>query len=344
MLEEFNKNKLEKNIELINNDVFSEFVKQTFYHRSNKFGKIFTDLYPHTSIDIGGGKILSVEIANIITKANLAKNFKKYESLGIDAVALTVNQLVAKGFEPINVSVNIILDKDDNYAVKEIMKGVVKASKEAEIVILKGKKNVESENVNNLHITSMAMGVTYKDSLIKNEKIKSGDFIIGAEDYGLDTKAFEYAKRILSKRYDIGTYIKELNATLWEELLNPHTIYVKPIMEIMEYSKINGLLYMDSGFSKLINLCKKANIGFEINLPKHIRPIFKLIQHHGILNDKEMFKNFNMGFGLLVFVPGSDPEYCERVKDVLKKYKINHEVIGSVVPSKKVVVNGVEIE
>jgi phosphoribosylformylglycinamidine cyclo-ligase len=320
-------------------------LKQTFSQRFDKFGRVLTDICHYTGlIEIGGGKALALRVDGVGPKTLIAQAMKKYDTIGIDCVAANVNDLVCMGAEPVTLVDYLSLEKADEKIISEIMKGLTKAAKEAGVAVVGGDTAVLPDTVKGFNLAAMSIGVVYRDKIMTNEKIRPGNIIIGLESPSINTEGISLAKKVLLQRYDIGTHVKELDCSVGEELLKPAKIYVKPVLEILQNCKINGLAHINTGgLSKLVKLAEKANVGLEIKLPKPVKPVFKLVQHHGLLSDGDMFKAFNMGIGFIIIVSGEDPEDYERVADVLKKYGIKHEVIGKVTEMQKVVVNGVEL-
>jgi phosphoribosylformylglycinamidine cyclo-ligase len=323
----------------------AEYLKQTFSQRFDKFGRVLTDVCHYTGlVEIGGGKALALRVEGAGPKTLIAQAMKKYDTIGIDCVAANVNDLICMGAEPITLVNYLSLEKADQKIIGEIMKGLAAAAREAGAALLGGETVVMPETVRGFNLAAMSMGLVYKDKIVKNDKIRPGDILIGLESPCLNTDGIPIAKKVLLQRYSIGTHVKELDCSVGEELLKPAAIYVKPVLEIMQSCKVNGMTHLNTGgLSKLVKLAEKANVGFEIKLPKPVKPVFRLVQSHGLLSDKYMFNTFNMGLGFIIIVPGEDPEDYERVADVLKKYGIKHGVIGKVTELQKVLVNGVEV-
>jgi phosphoribosylformylglycinamidine cyclo-ligase len=322
----------------------AEIFKQTFSQRFEKFGRVVSDIGHYAGlIDIGGGKVLAIHVDGVGTKTLIAHAMRKYDTVGIDCVAMNVNDLICMGAEPVSLVDYIALEKADDAILAEIAKGLAKAAREAGVAIVGGETAIMPDVVKGFDLAAMSLGVAYKDRIVTGAKMAPGDIVIGLESSGLHSNGISLARKLLLGRFDIGTYVKELDCTPGEELLKPTRIYVKPVLEILQNCKVHGLAHITGGaFSKLVRIANKANVGFELKLPK-TKPVFKLIQKFGLLSDREMYRTFNMGVGFVIVVPGEDPEDYERVADVLKKHKMPHAVIGEVTKVRKILVNGVDV-
>jgi len=323
----------------------AEIFRQTFSHRLDKFGRVLTDIGHYAGmIDIGGGRVLAVHVDGVGTKTLIAQAMRKYDTVGIDCVAMNVNDLICMGAEPTTLVDYIALEKMDEHVISEIAKGLAKGAREAGVAIVGGETAVMPDVVKGFDLAAMSLGVVYRDKIVTGEKMVPGDIVIGLESSGVHSNGLSLARKLLLGRFDIGTYVKELDCTVGEELLKPTRIYVKPVLEVLQNCKVHGLAHITGGaFSKLARIGNKANVGFDIKLPKPTKPVFKLIQKFGLLSDREMFRTFNMGVGFVIVVPGEEPEDYERVADVLKKYKMPHSVIGKVTQVRKILVNGVDV-
>jgi len=304
----------------------AEIFKQTFSQRFDKFGRVMSEIGHYAGmIDIGGGKVLAVHVDGVGTKTLIAQAMRKYDTVGIDCVAMNVNDLICMGAEPTTLVDYIALEKTDEHVISEIAKGLAKGAREAGVAIVGGETAIMPDVVKGFDLAAMSLGVVYRDKIVTGEKMVPGDIVIGLESSGVHSNGLSLARKLLLGRFDIGTY-------------------VKPVLEVLQNCKVHGLAHITGGaFSKLARIGNKANVGFDIKLPKPTKPIFKLIQKFGLFSDREMFRTFNMGVGFVIVVPGEEPEDYERVADVLKKYKMPHSVIGRVTQVRKILVNGVDV-
>jgi len=323
----------------------AEIFKQTFSQRFDKFGRVLSEIGHYAGlIDIGGGKTLAIHVDGVGTKTLIAQAMKKYDTIGIDCVAMNANDLICMGAEPVSMVDYLALEKHDSALISEIAKGLAKGAKEAGVAVVGGETAIMPDVIKGFDLAAMSIGVVYKDRIVTGEKMVPGDIVIGLESSGIHSNGLSLARKLLLSRFDIGTHVKELDCSVGEELLRPTRIYVKPVLEAVQNCEVHGLANITGGaFSKLSRIACRANVGFEIKLPKPTKPVFKMIQKFGLLSDREMYRTFNMGVGFIIVVPGEDPEKYERVADILKKYKVNHQVIGKVTKVNKITVNGVDV-
>jgi len=323
----------------------AEIFKQTFSQRLDKFGRVLSEIGHYAGlIDIGGGKTLAIHVDGVGTKTLIAQAMRKYDTIGFDCVAMNVNDLICMGAEPVSMVDYLAVEKTDEKMISEIAKGLAKAAKEAGVAVVGGETAIMPDVVKGFDLAAMSLGMVYKDRIITGEKMIPGDIVIGLESSGVHSNGLSLARKVLLQRHDIGTYVKELDCSVGEELLKPTRIYVKPVLEILQNCKVHGLAHITGGaFSKLARIGNKAGVGFDIKLPKPTKPVFKLIQHYGLLSDREMFRTFNMGVGFIIVAPGEEPEDYERIADVLKKHNVPHSVIGKVTKVQKIIVNGVDV-
>lgn len=318
--------------------------RQTFSNRSGKFGGVIGEIGHYAGlIDIGNGRVMTVHVDGVGTKTLIAQAMRKYDTIGIDCVAMNVNDLICMGAEPTTLVDYIALEKADENILAQISKGLAAAAREAGIAIVGGETAIMPDVVKGFDLAAMSLGVAYRDKIVTGQKLEAGDVVIGLESSGIHSNGLSLARKLLLGRFDINTYVKELDSTPGEELLKPTRIYVKPVLDVLHNCKVHGLAHITGGaFSKLARIGGKAGVGFDIKLPKP-KQVFKMIQKFGTLSDREMFRTFNMGIGFIIVVSGENPEDYERVADVLNRHKIPYHKLGTVTKVSKILVNGVDV-
>ncbi len=268
------------------------------------------------------------------TKILLADLAKKHDTIGIDGVAMVVNDCIRCGAQPIALTNIIDIKKSEKKLLSEIQKGLILGAEQAECPIVGGEIADLPEILNcPYYLNCDCLGQIKKEKIITGEKIKIGDIVIGFKSSGLHSNGFTLARKVLFKKwggkYEIFEKIKGLEKPLILECLKPTRIYVKSFFKIFEKFEILGAVHI-TGDSYL--KFKKLNFGFEFF---NFKPplIFELIQKTGKISNKEMFKTFNMGWGFAIIVKKNERE---RILDFLKKEKIEAEVIGRVIREKKI--------
>lgn len=305
-------------------------------YKLSKHGKViktpFNDLYP-----VGGG-IYQVKTADGVgTKVLLAELTRKHDTIGIDAVAMVVNDCIRCGANPIAITDMIDIKKSEPKLLKEIQAGLIKGAKEANCPIMGGETADVPEILNtNYHINCDCVGEVKKEKIITGKEIKPGNIIIGFRSSGIHSNGVSLVRRVLFKKwggkFDNFEIPKGFNRPLVYETLEPTKIYVKPFLKINEKFRILGAINITGdAYLKFKKLTK--NFGFHFfNFKPHL--IFNLIQEAGKINLKEMFSVFNMGWGFVIIVQKED---TENVLDLLKKEKVKAETIGKVIKDKKII-------
>jgi phosphoribosylformylglycinamidine cyclo-ligase len=255
---------------------------------------------------------------------------KKFDTVGIDCVAMNVNDVICVGAVPIGFLDYIALKKPDSYLVRELVKGVAKGAKESHVAIVGGETAIlpdllNEKEENTFDLVGSVFGVADKKSLVMGNRISPRDVIIGLESSGLHSNGYSLARKVLLPKYKLKNSHKFLNCSIGEELLKPTRIYVKPILEMLkEVDSIHGLAHITGGsFAKLSRLNNKVDYNLD-NLPQQ-ENIFSLIQQAGKISLKEMYSTFNMGIGFCIIVSKSG---IDNVENILEKNKVRYHQIG----------------
>jgi len=294
-------------------------------------------------IEIGNNKVLALHTDGVGTKVLIAQMVGRFDTVGIDCIAMNVNDVICIGAQPVAFVDYIAIKKPDEQLMIEIMNGLVKGAREAGVAIVGGETavmpDVISGNKKAFDLAGTVIGMVDKNRLVMGDKIKTGDAIVGVESNGLHSNGFTLARKILLRKYRIGQDIKELNNTLANELLRPTRIYVKPVMEILNEIEIHGLAHITGGaFTKLTRL--HGDVSFKLDDMPEPQPIFKLLRTHAKINDKEMYSTFNMGIGFSVIVPDNA---ADAVIKIFKKYNLRSSVVGKIAGGKGVYINKVRL-
>ena len=291
-------------------------------------------------IEIPGGKMLATHTDGVGTKVVIANMMRKYNTIGIDCVAMNVNDIICIGATPISFVDYIAANKNDVPIFKKIVEGLVTGAKKSAMPIVGGETAIMPDVIEGkgfaFDLAGMVVGLVEKKDLILGNKIKTGDIIIGANSTGIHSNGYSLARKALLKTYSIKDKIKGVGM-IGDELLKPTEIYTSPVLEMIQKCKINGLAHITGGaFTKLLRL---KNIGYQIDSLPKIPPIMSLIQEQGVKSE-EMYKTFNMGVGFCVVAPKSE---ATKITSIFKKHKISSQQIGQIVSKKGVSVNSTKI-
>lgn len=268
------------------------------------------------------------------TKLKIAFYMDKHDTVGIDCVAMCVNDILCHGAKPLFFLDYIACGKLKSEKVASIVKGVAEGCKIAGCSLVGG-ETAEMPGFyqeEEYDLAGFAVGLVKKDLAICGQDVKEGDILIGLASSGVHSNGYSLVRKVfgidenpkvLTKVYD------ELNLSLGEELLKPTRIYVKPVLKVLEKVKVKGIAHITGG-GFFENIPRAFPKGFVAVIEKGtwaILPIFRLIQEYGKVDENEMFSTFNMGIGMVLIVAKYD---VESAMEILNGEGINSYVIGTI--------------
>lgn len=279
------------------------------------------------------------------TKLMLAFMMDKHDTIGIDAVAMCVNDIIVQGAEPLYFLDYIACGKQVPEKIEAIVKGIADGCEQAGCAIVGG-ETAEMPGMyeeDEYDLAGFSVGIVEKSKLITGEKITAGDLLIGLRSNGLHSNGFSLVRKVLLEDAKLAldeTY-GELNRPLGEELLSPTRIYVKPILALLQQYDIHGLAHVTGGgFYENIPRMLPDGLGAEVEFGSwEVPAIFSLIEKTGSISKKDMFSTFNMGIGMIVAV--SERE-AEAVLKTLADEGETAVVIGRVVEGEGVSIGGID--
>jgi phosphoribosylformylglycinamidine cyclo-ligase len=255
-------------------------------------------------IDERTGIALSTD--GVGTKLVIAEELGRYDTVGIDCVAMNVNDVICVGAEPLAMLDYIAIERADPEVCEEIGVGLARGAELAGIEIPGGELAQLGQLVRGVDVSGACFGTVALDAIVDGSAVEAGDVVIGLPSTGLHSNGYTLARSALA-----GIGLDEdpegrLGRPLGEVLLEPTEIYVKPIVELLRSEvDVRGLAHITSGGTgNLLRLA--AEVGYEIDDPLPVPPIFDLIQERGEVSDEEMREVFNMGCGFCVVVPAAD--------------------------------------
>ncbi len=271
--------------------------------------------------------VLVASTDGVGTKLLLSKSLKKYSTVGIDLVAMCVNDVIISGARPLFFLDYFATGRLDLKRSLGLMKGIVKGCKQAGCVLLGG-ETAELPGLysqGNFDLAGFCVGIVDKKDIIDGSRVKAGDVLMGIQSSGLHSNGFSLVRKIFTK--------KELAGWLGEIALTPTIIYAKPVARILASVKVKSMAHITGG-------------GFYDNIPRAIPEdvdviidryswtvpaIFKLIREKANISLKEMFRTFNMGIGLVMILHRKDVERAQRLleKFRLRSYRIGEAVKGT---------------
>lgn len=283
----------------------------TFESRKGKFGEPAIGIGHYAGlIDIGGGRLLAMHTDGVGTKVLVAQEMGKFDTVGIDCVAMTVNDLICLGAEPAALLDYIALEREDDELVAQLSRGLVAGAKEARVAIVGGETAIVGDLLRGVDgrgfdLVSMGVGVVKRGSLIDGSAIREGDAVVGVASSGLHSNGYTLARRIVSGR-NLEEEVGELGETIGEALLKPTKIYVEPTLDALRRREVHGVAHITGGaFAKLTRLVGTRKLQFKLSRldGRSAPPIFGFLKREGRLSDGEMYRTFNMGVGLCLVTP-----------------------------------------
>ncbi len=282
-------------------------LETTFQARKGKLGEpVFPIGHYAGLIDIGNGRVLSLHTDSVGTKVIIAQLMRKYDTIGIDCVAMCANDLICTGSEPIAFLDYLAVSKPNPSITAKIADGIVEGAKQAGMAVVGGETAVVPDLLSTgsgggMDLVGMAAGVSSKNDLILGDKIRNGDALVGIASSGIHSNGLTLARKILLPEYKLRESVPELGRSIGEELLEPTRIYVKPVLEATRKLEVHGLAHITGrAFAKLERVAGQAKLGTNIEQLPPTPGIFRLIQKNGRISDREMYRTFNMGVGFVL--------------------------------------------
>lgn len=281
---------------------------------------------------------IAISTDGVGTKLLIAEMLKKYDTVGIDCIAMNVNDLLCVGATPISFVDYIAVEELHPEVLGEIGKGLFIGSQQARVSISGGEIAQLRDMIRGVHpgggfdLAGTAIGTVPLDKVIVGEDVQPGDVVIGLASSGIHSNGLSLARRLLLTEAPVDRYVQEFGRTIGEELLEPTHIYVPEVTAMFATNlKIKALAHMTGdGFFNLTRTAKP--IGFRIHTLPPTLPVFSVIQEVGKLNDAEMYQVFNMGIGFCVVVAEAD---AEQVIKIATDHHVRAWRIGETVASEE---------
>jgi len=268
------------------------------------------------------------------TKLKIAFAMDKHDTIGIDAVAMCVNDVLAQGAEPLIFLDYIATGHNIPAQIEAIVSGVAEGCRQAGCALVGG-ETAEMPGMytdGEYDIAGYTTGVVEKSQLIDGSQVKVGDVLIGISSSGVHSNGYSLVRKIVADAHlDLHTVYPELDATrtLGEVLLTPTRIYVKPVLDVIRQCHVHGVAHITGGgFDENIPRIFQPGQGFDIVEGRwEILPIFRFLEAQGHIPHREMFNIFNMGIGMVLAVDAAE---AGRVIEILTQWGEKAQIIGSV--------------
>lgn len=307
--------------------LIKDHIKRT--HTQNVLSELggFSGLY-----EIGAGyknPVLVSGTDGVGTKLKIAFMIDKHDTIGEDAVAMCVNDILCQGAKPMFFLDYLASGKLVPEKMASIVEGVANGCVKGECSLIGG-ETAEMPGFyadGEYDIAGFAVGVVDKENIITGKEIEANDVVIGLPSSGIHSNGYSLVRKVVfdKMKYEVDTYIDELNSTIGEELLVPTRIYTNPIIKLVDNFNIKGLCHITGG-GFYENIPRMLPDGLQANLDINIidtPKIFNLLQEWGNIDTKEMYSTFNMGVGMVIVISKEDEEAVTNyLKDLDEKYYI----------------------
>ena len=318
--------------------------KTAAFRREGQPGRRVVDVGFFASVvDIGHGLGLALCTDGIGSKVLIAEMLDRYSTIGIDCVAMNVNDAICVGAEPISFLDYIAIERATPRVLEEIAEGLYRGAELAGVAIVGGEISQIPDIIKGhapgrgVDLVGMCAGIVPLSRIILGREVAPGDIIIGVRSSGIHSNGFTLARRALldEGKLKADQYVADLGRTVGEELLQPTHIYVRPVVDLVNRQQlpIRGLVHVTSdGFLNLARL--DSRVGFHIdNLPEP-PPIFDLIQGTGAIPTREMYRVFNMGIGFCLIVQ-DDESLIKAVTHAFAASSFETRIIGKVIADER---------
>src|SRR5258708_4603769 len=289
-------------------------------------------------IDLGRGQGLAISYDGVGTKLLVAQLMGRYDTVGIDCVAMNVNDILCVGAEPISLVDYVAVQALKPELLGELAKGLAEGARQARVAIPGGeiaqvREMIKGENDDGFDLVASCVGVVPTDRIVVGKDVAPGDVVVGMRSSGIHSNGLTLARRVLLQQagLSLGDRPSPLERSVGEELLVPTRIYVTPVLAMLDHLHVKALSHITS--DGLLNLMRiDSDVGFDLDFLPEPPPIFRLIQRLGAIPNEEMYAVFNMGVGFCVVVPESD---ATRAIAIASEHGIDADILGRAVAEPK---------
>ncbi len=274
------------------------------------------------------------------TKIKLAFLLDKHDTIGIDAVAMCVNDIICCGAKPLFFLDYIAIGKNYPEKVAEIVSGIAEGCVQSGCALVGGEtaEHPGLMPIDEYDVAGFSVGIVDKKKIIDGSNLTEGDVLIGLRSSGVHSNGFSLVRKVfdISEETINNTY-PELDATLGETLLTPTKLYVKPILALIEKVGVKAISHITGG-GFYENIPRMLTDGYSAKIIKDavpVLPIFKVIERVGNIPEHDMYNTFNMGVGMMVAVAKED---AEKAIEVLKENGEDAVILGEVIKGEEGVV------
>lgn len=274
-------------------------VSQLKYRRRGLGSPIDLPGFFTAAIDFGDW-VLTLNTDGVGTKLLVARELGKWDTVGIDCVAMNVNDALCVGAEPLAMVDYFALDKYEEEVARQVGTGLDKGAQIANITIIGGELATIPEIVKGYDLVGTCLGYARKDRIIDGKDVRRGHVILGLRSSGLHSNGYTLARKLLqAEDVSYDEMVPGDQETYGEAMLRPMEIYVREVLEVLQTCRVAGMAHITGGGFRNIARIRR-DLRFEISDPFDPQPIFKALQEMGGLESREMLTTFNMGLGFVL--------------------------------------------
>lgn len=265
-------------------------------------------------VDFDAKSALAICTDGVGTKLEIAAALGRWDTVGIDVIAMNVNDCICVGAEPLAFVDYIATPAADDAVMAALGKGLDRGARDANVTLAGGETAILPGLVNGLDLSGTCVGWVRKSKMVDGRRVRSGDLILGLSSSGVHSNGYTLVRRILKDAgvgYDARVPFAG-NATAGDVLIEPTKIYVRPILKLLEATDVHGLANITGGGLKNIPRVN-AKVRYVIDQPMAPHPVFPWLQELGGVADDEMLRTFNMGMGFVVVLPAGDENEARRI-------------------------------
>lgn len=279
-------------------------MKRVLKSRRTGFGAPITEIGHYAGLIDMGEFALAMTTDGVGSKVLIANAMKKWDTVGIDCIAMNVNDLLAIGAEPLAFVDYLALERVDPEMSEQIAIGLERGAEISNMTIVGGETASLPEIIRGFDLAGTAIGYVKKDRIVTGKKIAVGDVVVGVPSDGIHSNGYTLARRIIEEsKFTYFDLMPDSDRTIGEVMLTPTRIYME-VLDLVRQCDVHGLAHITG--SGLLKLHRITEFGFEITDPLEPQPIFRFLQELGDIEDAEMYRTFNMGMGFVAVVPESD--------------------------------------
>ena len=285
--------------------------------------------------DLGGMKepVLVSGTDGVGTKQRIAQLMDRHDTVGIDCVAMCVNDIICCGAKPLFFLDYIAIGKNEPEKVASLVSGVAEGCVQAGCALIGGEtaEHPGTMSPEDYDLAGFSVGVVDREKMLDPQAVRAGDLILALPSSGVHSNGYSLVRKVFDVEHaDLGRFVPELGKPLGDALLTPTRIYVKPVLAALEAAQVHGVSHITGG-GFYENIPRSLPLGLCARIEKaavQVPPIFDLIRELGGIPERDMFNTFNMGVGMSLFV---SPDSADKALAALRSQGVDAYVMGEIV-------------